>query len=215
MKLTLSILAIALVAMMYSCGEKAKEIKDAMELVEKAPEMAQNMETSQAKAEQKWAERKQKGDTLAMNFKELQKFLPSSVSGYTTEEPAGESVNMSGLSFSQASGKFSRTAGDGSSEDITVEIMDYNAQSALFTAAAFWWISGFSREDGNGFERGFDPGVANCYGYEKYTKASKEAELTLAVGYRFIVVIKGDNQNNTEFLKSIAKSMNLNAMAGL
>jgi hypothetical protein len=215
MKYVYSLLVIATLVLVSACGEKAKEVKDLMEFAQKAPEMGKQMENAQAQAEQRWNDRKQKGDTLALNFKELQKYLPASISGYTAEVPGGESVNMAGMSFSQASIKFAKPAADGSTEYFSIDIMDYNAQSALFSAASFWWISGFSREDGNGFERGFDPGVKDCYGFEKFTNSSKEAEITLAVGYRFIVQIKADNQTGTDFAKGVIKSMNLSALAGM
>ena len=50
--------------------------------------------------------RRAKGDTLAMHYTELQKFLPTVLDGYTAKEPDGSTVNMMGASYSNAEIRF-------------------------------------------------------------------------------------------------------------
>ena len=83
--------------------EEDTEVKNALDLITKAPKIAENMEKGVKEAEKRREERVKKGDTLAMNYKDLQKYLPKSPKGFEPDGgPKGESVNMQGLSFSSA-----------------------------------------------------------------------------------------------------------------
>lgn len=201
-----------IIALLFSgCGEKMKQMKDAAEFAQKAPEMAKNIEQSQDAAKKAREERVKKGDTLAMPYQKLQEYMPASISGYTAEEPAGESVNMQGVSYSMASRRYVQGSGDNESE-IEISIMDYNAVESMYAAAAFW-VAGYSREDSKSFDRTFDPGIKNVYGLEHYDKVNKRVEVTFAVGYRFLVSIKATNQPNTDLVKRVAGSMKLKDLA--
>ncbi len=213
MKLLFSLIIGLFALILVSCGEKAKEIKDAVELAQKAPEMAKNMQSAQDISKVRWEERKKKGDTLSLPFKKLEEFIPASIIGYKSEDPAGQNMNMQGLSYSESSRKYVKENAGGVAEDIEIKLVDYNATQDLFSAAFFWMSTNFSREDGNGYERTIDIGVKEVPGFEKYTKSSKTAELTFAVGYRFILTIRAENQANTDFTKSIARSMKLADLA--
>jgi hypothetical protein len=50
-------------------------------------------------------------------------------------------------------------------------------------------------------------------GWELLDKRRKRAELTLAVSDRILLVIKADQQSNTEFVKAVALSMKLKELA--
>jgi len=213
MKLLLTLIIALFAFILVSCGEKAKEMKDALELAQKAPEMAKNMQSAQDASKVRWEERKKKGDTLSLPFKKLEEFIPPTISGYKSEEPAGQNMNMQGLSYSESSRRYVKENATGAAEDIEIKLVDYNATQDLFSAAFFWMSTNFSREDANGYERTIDIGVKEVPGFEKYTKSSKTAELTFAVGYRFILTIRVENQANTDFAKSIAKSMRLADLA--
>ena len=212
MKLLYIALFVMFAIILSSCGEKAKEIKDAVELAQKAPEMAKNMQNAQDASKARWDERKKKGDTLALPFKKLEEFIPASINGYKSEDPAGQNINMQGLSYSESSRRYTKE-NNGQAEDIEIKLIDYNATYDMFAAAFFWMSTNFSREDANGFEKSLDIGIKDVPGFEKYSKSSKTAELTFAVGYRFILTIRVENQTNTDFAKSIAKSMKLAELA--
>lgn len=211
---SVSLLIIGLFAfVLISCGEKAREMKNAMELAKNAPEIAKNMEKSQNAAQAKIDERKKKGDTLAMPFQKLQQYLPTSLAGYKAETPGGESMNMPGMSYSSATIRFSKE-NSATEDNVTVELFDYNQVGAMFTAATLW-MSGFSREDAKGYEKTFNPGVNNVFGFEKFEKERKYAEVTFAIGYRFVLTIKGYNQTNGDNLINLGKSMKLGELAGM
>lgn len=186
-----------------SCGEKVKEIKDVVEYAKKATEISDQVENYQQRAESKWKERQKKGDTLSLNFKQLQKYLPESVSGYITEQPGGETTNMPGFSFSEAWRNFRMDSDDGGFIDY--RIVDYNSSTGMFSAIAFVWMTGYSRETSDGYEKTFDTGVKDSYGWEQWNNESGIAEVKIAVAYRFIIQVTMDKQKDTEFAKSLAK----------
>lgn len=198
--------------MLFSCGEKVQELKTAAEVIQKAPEISNNIEKSQKEAEQIRAERKKRNDLNAMPYTKLQGYLPASIDGYKGEEPAGESIDMQGLSYSNASRNYTKTNADGTTDQIEINILDYNSVESMFGAAAFW-VVGISKEDSHSKEKTFQTNIPYTYGYEKFLKESKEVEIHYAVAYRFIIQIRGTNQKDTEFLKTLAAKMKLDELA--
>jgi hypothetical protein len=212
------LLTVALFISISACGEKSKDIddiKNAINIVKNAPEAAKKAESTLDKAQKVWEQRRAKGDTIPINFRELQKFLPDELAGYTAKEPKGETMNMRGISYSEASRRYERMSDDGKQEFITMSILDYNAAVSMFTAAAAWWSSGYSLENADGFAKSFDPGIDNCYGYEEYNSKRKEAKITLALAYRYIFTIEGSNLPDTDKLKDILKQVNIEKLARL
>ena len=139
-------------------------------------------EANQARRE----ERRKRGDTLAMPYQDLQKYLPESISGYTSQEPTGSSMNMTGMSYSTAARRYTKTGANGE-ESVEVTIMDYNASADLYAGLTSIWGTNFSMEDQNGYSRSFDAGVKDVAGWEHYDKQGKNSEVTNAVGGRFIL----------------------------
>lgn len=207
------------VAFLFSCGgnenSDIKQTMDAINNMGKLADAAQNVEDHQKVAAEKIAARKAKGDTLAVHFEKLQAYLPSSISGYTPEKPYGQSVNMGGFSFSEASRKFVKKNSDGSEDYIEVKLVDYNQAYEIYSGLTIWISSGMSVENSDGYERGFKPGPEYVYGWEKYSKGNKNAEIFMAIGFRFLLSIESNNQNDTETLKSIANGINLKELAAM
>ena len=215
MKTLILLLAALVLIGLNSCGEKTKEVEKAIDIAKKAPDIAEKYEKTQNKAEQVWKERKERGDTLAVNFHKLQEFLPEEIPGYTAEKPTGESMNMMGVSYSEAKRKYIKKLDDGNNETIEITILDYNSASNLYTAATAMWLTNYSYENEQGFGKSFHPEVPDSFGFEEYKTNSKTATVTLAVAYRFIVTIEGTNQKDTENIKQMLKSINLSGLAKL
>lgn len=202
-----------------SCGsgEKKAESKDqskdenkTMSGADSKSNIGNKAKTSSNSNEEKMKERRAKGDTLAMPYTELQKYLPSSVDGYKAEKPNGATINMMKMSYSSADIKFKKDNGDW----VKVTIVDYNQAYNLYTAATAMWTMGMSidtpEEKMNSIN--FDNTVG---GWEVYKKNRKDATVTLGVGSRFWVNIEANNQNDTEMIKSIAKTMDLSKLSTL
>jgi hypothetical protein len=214
MKKLLLVVALFSGLMFFSCGEKVDDLKTVAEVIQKAPEVAANIEKSSKEAEIVKAERKKRNDVGALPYAKLQTYLITKLDGYKAEEPSGETIDMQGLSYSNASITFNKTNSDGTEDFIEINILDYNSVETMFTAAAYW-VGGITKEDTRTIEKSLTTNIPYTYGSEKYLKDTKEVELNYAVAYRFIVQIRGNNQKDTEFLKSIASKMKLAELAKL
>ena len=96
-------LVIPFLLFIMACGGRDKGVEKNEDLsVTDVPEVAKKMGEEVKQAQDRWAERKAKGDTLAMPYKDLQAYLPD-VNGYTKDGgPKGSQVNMPGMgSWSQ------------------------------------------------------------------------------------------------------------------
>ena len=213
------IIATVLTVYFISCGESEEEKKQKEEqkkvikglggalggLIKAGTEMAKSAKQS----ENKMKERRAKGDTLALHYTELQKYLPT-ISGYTMAEPDGGSVNMNGMSYSNAEGKYKNEKG----KRVTVSIVDYNQAYALYSTATAMWAMGLSVDSKSEKACGFKIDESRG-GWESYKKKSKKAEVTLGVGDRFWIHVEADDQENTDFVKEIAKSIDLTKLAAI
>lgn len=211
MKVLYHSIYLLLFLLLFSCGEKVDELKKAAEFVQKAPEIAENMEKSANEAQAIREQRVKRGDTLAMHYEKLQSYLPGSIHGYEAEEPSGESINSMGFSYSTASRRYVQKGGD-MSKEIEISILDYVAVESLFMAATYW-LNGYSRENAESYDRTFDTGIKNVFALEHFEKKDKRGEITYGVGYRFIITIRGNHIDNTDILKNIVKSMKLEELA--
>ena len=123
MKKGLFLLGCITLIFILSCNNKPGNNSDEDEIVneEKNTEPAVVKDNVQSNA--RWEERKAKGDTLAMPYKDLQAYLPQ-INGYSNQGgPKGSQMNVPGMgSWSQAEQEYEN--GD---KRITVSIFDYNS----------------------------------------------------------------------------------------
>ncbi len=214
-KILNTIICAALVGGLVSCGNKEQEEKEKAEIksvgsaLGSLMKMGKEMEKSQKESQGKLAERRAKGDTLAMPYAELQKLLPATIEGFKTEEPNGGSVNMTGMSYSNAEGKYTKGG-----EWVKISIVDYNQAYGLYSAATAMWAMGMSVDTPNEKANGMKLDD-NIGGWEVYQKKTKKAAVTLGVGERFWVNVEASGQENTEWVKSIAKSIDLSKLAAM
>ncbi|MCU0447110.1 MAG: hypothetical protein MUE85_19620 [Microscillaceae bacterium] len=149
------------------------------------------------------ADRKKKGDTLAIPYKELQKYLPKELKGYTLAgEMKGQQMNMQGMSFSRAEASYQK--GD---DRLDVSLNDYNQAFGLLQMLTMAWSMGISEENDNGKSGVIT--LAGHKGWEEYSKSGKEAKVLLAINERFFIEARAENQSDTEFLKSVVQSIDL------
>lgn len=188
-------------------AQKAQEGYNNLEKLSKAGEQLEaNMEASKTRR----AEREQHGDTLALPYKDLQSYLPADVSGYAAQEPSGQSMKVSAMSFSTAERKFTKD-----STDVDVKLVDYNGANQLFQGASMMFSLGLESEDSESLVRSAPLKLDGVKGIETLHKKSNEAELTLAVGDRFIVTITGTNQKDFALVEDVAQRMDLAKLAKL
>ncbi|MCH8318582.1 MAG: hypothetical protein IIA88_08810 [Bacteroidetes bacterium] len=210
MKTSKSVLLLAFPFLLFSCGEKVKEAKQAYNILSNLQETAQNMEKTVEEAEKKRQERIAKGDTLAMHYKDLQKYLPENVSGYSAEgDPAGTSMNMSGMSYSMCEQTFVNDAGD----QVKIALMDYNGAYQLYQGVLAVYSMSISIETDEEKMQSIQLSNEDIKGWEVLKKKDKKASVFFGISGRFYLSIEADNQEDTELIKSIAEDMDLKELS--
>lgn len=206
-------LLIALPLLILSCGSEPKEEEIENIDVEKNPlgalmKMGKNMAESAEKMEKKMKDNK---NAKAIHYEELLKYLPESIDGYQINgEPKGASMDAQGMSYSSAEIEFKNKEGN----RIDIALLDYNAAFNMYTMATAMWSSGFKIDTSEEFAQSISFGE-NINGWESFKKKSNHANIAIGIGDRFLLTIDGDNQEGTDNLKEIAKSMDLDALASL
>ncbi|MCY7352726.1 MAG: hypothetical protein LH606_19050 [Cytophagaceae bacterium] len=192
------------VALLTSC-EGIQKAKEAANAVSVAKNYAMNLGEGQKKME----ERRAKGDTLALPYADLQKYLPASVGGYEKDgEPEGQTMNMPGASYSVAAQNYKK-----GEQTLKISITDYNGAQALYGMATAMMSSGFSSENADEKIGGIDLGVGK--GWEDIKKKDKTASVVVGLSDRFFVQAEASNQENADFVKDVVKSMELSKLASL
>ncbi|MGA2296164.1 MAG: hypothetical protein ABSG15_01270 [FCB group bacterium] len=209
MKYLITTLILVGFIVLSGCGEKMKEMQQTMDVLKKAPEAVQNMANDTKAAEQKRKDRVKSGDTLAMPYQELQKYLPESIGGYTAQEPKGSTTNMTGFSVTEVSRRFVKPGANGSENFVDVEMTDYNQAEQMYAGLTAIWALGISVESNEKSEKSYKPDYPNSLGFESYDKIHKNATLNIGLGWRFFVKIEANNQSSCDFIKGIANSMKL------
>lgn len=201
-----------------ACGgsekEKSTEEKNSSEKSDEnssSEESSYKVSQAESAASKKLEARRKKGDTLAMPYKDLQKYLPKSVKGYDLDgEMKGQTMNMQGTSFSTAEAQYKK--GD---EEIEIVIIDYNNAYQMYTGLTSMWAMGMSVDNDDQKAGVITLKNNSIKGWENFNKGSKSAELLLGVSERFYITIKAEKQTDTNFIKSVAESLDLDKLAAL
>ena len=116
----------------------------------------------------------------------LQSRFPNAIGDLLREADATESVNTVGIGISMAQAKYRKA-----SQRVTMTITDIGSMSQLLAAQAPWTRMEFDRTTAGGYSRtvriGRDKGVES----ESRSGGRLRTELSVVVGNRFIVNIKG------------------------
>lgn len=196
---------------LIGCGEKAREVKDAASAIEAVAAAAPTIEATQKEAEQFQADRRSKGDTIAMGYADLQKLLPSAPDGYKAEgEPGGESQSMAGFSMSQAEQTFTKPAGaEGNAPSIHVTLVDFGGTQAAYGMMALPMMMNISREDAHQRMRTLKMDTPHTWGSEEYNKDTRDSKVAAVTRYRYAITVEARNQAGDEsaLLKRIAEDI--------
>lgn len=208
MKYIAYLFSILLIASITACGggsEEEEEIEVSKNPLQALMKMGQEME-KQAKLME---ERQKDGNVEAIHYEELYNYLPESISGYERGEPTGASIEAQGMSYSSAEVRY--TSDDG---DLKVVILDYYAAFGLYTMATSAWMAGIKidtpEETASGVKFSDE-----AKGWQSFRKKSGKASIVLGIGSRFMLTVEADNQEDTEYVKEVVKSMDLDGLASL
>lgn len=137
-------------------------------------------------------------------FQTLQSHLPK-VSGWEMDEPEGERMNMP-VPFSQVETNYKK--GD---VRINAKIVDTGFAQLLVAPWSMMLATGYSRETSSGYEKATT--VSGNPAIEKWDKSSKNGELDVFVGKRFMVTIEGHDLDDMKQLQEFASNFNFGAIA--
>lgn len=202
----------AMILAFSSCKSKDKKTEDNTAITDtKSTESKNASAAGDENKNARWEQRKAKGDTLALPYKDLQAYLPE-ISGYTKDGgPKGSQMNMPGMG-SWSEGEQNYVSGE---KRVSVKIVDYNASFQTFQGLTAMYSMAFSAEDDTKKQQKLDLGMKDVSAYETLYKTEKRAELVIVIADRFFVTIDSDGDNEEGFIKSVAKSINLEKMAGM
>jgi hypothetical protein len=194
-------LIVAGITLLVSCGSNEIEEKDDKLSVTEVKAVAENANKEIEKAKDRNAERRTKGDTVAMHYKDLQAYLPEIASYAKSGGPKGNMVNMPGAgSWSEVQQKYNN--GD---KKITVKIVDYNGSEAGFSGIKGLYQMGGASEDDEKKSGSIDLGIKDVAAFETVYKQKPRARLTLIITDRFMVNIESTGSNDMDMLTPIAK----------
>ena len=137
-------------------------------------------------------------------FQTLQSHLPT-VSGWEMGEPQGERMTMP-VPFSQVEATYKKD-----DARMQVKIVDTGFAQLLMAPWSMMMASGYSRESSNGYEKATT--INGNPGIEKWNKGSKNGEVDILVGKRFMVSIEGHDIDGIKPVQDFASSMNFGAIA--
>ncbi|EMR02176.1 hypothetical protein ADICEAN_02690 [Cesiribacter andamanensis AMV16] len=193
---------------LFSCGGNTQDQQETESYEYSAEEDTQYTGAEETPAQKRYAERRAKGDTLAMHYKELQKFLPNEIRGFSREgEIEGSSMNMEDGSYSMASQRYRK-----GEEDLTITLIDYNNAIDMYEGLSGAWASGMSYEDDNQKANGVSLLNNKAKGMEVFAKKDNRCELMAGIAARFYLQIKVNNTTNASLCREIAEGLNLSAL---
>ena len=149
-------------------------------------------------------------EQATLNFKDLQKFLPTAdIPGFTKGKPGGQTSSMMGMSTSEATLMYRK--GD---ESIEVKISDMAGIPFASMGAAVMGATEFENQTENGYEKSIK--IQGFGGTEKVeTGEYKSAEINLFVANRFIINLQAREIGETALLYKLIEGMNLGELAKL
>lgn len=168
----------------------------------------EKMEEAEAEGKAQRAQRNEKGDTLALTPETLKSYLPKRFDGYRALDSGfvGTPYQLSGASYSSVSQDYQK---EGSFLKITLD--DYNGKESDFASSVKLWTTGLRVDDQR--TRAGSVKIAEHWGWEIYDKRTKKAELMLAISDRLLLSLIASNQENTDFIKEVAESLDLDELS--
>ena len=141
-----------------------------------------------------------------VTFQALMTVLPK-VSGWEMGEPEGERMT-SPMPFSQTEATYTK----GESQ-VDVKIVDTGFAQMLVAPWSMMMAMGYSKESTSGYEKATT--IGSNPGFERWQKNSKNGELNIFVGKRFLVTVQGNDIADTKVLHDFAGQMDFGKLAAL
>ncbi len=210
--------------LLFSCDkineakEKVGETKEAFNnlknLTEKTKDFVENFEENMDKSNARAAERKKRGDTVAMHYEKLGAMFPESIGDFNMDGELNGSTNkMAGMSQSVAKQIYVNDEGD----KLTIEIKDFNGSATTYVTGvmAAYMMEGYEIDDSNQHVKTFKLSD-DIKGMKTYGKKNKKAQVDLMVTDRFHINLSMENQESWDkALEIIQEEMALDGLVEL
>lgn len=141
----------------------------------------------------------------SIDFEVLKGLLPE-IPGWTRSSPRGEQTTMP-FKISKASARYQKDE-----STINIEILDSSLNQLILAPFTMFMTMGFEERSDDGFKRATKIGGSPAF--EEWKTQSKDGEISVVVGNRFIVSVKGDNIENIEVVRKAVQAVDLNKLAG-
>ena len=176
----------ALLVLCAACGKKEQPVTEGKELSKNPIAALGQVQDAVKKATDAAKEAENQKPVDPVHFSKLIELLPAAPSGWTaTGEPKGETASAMGFKISDAERDYSAKE---EGKSVHVKIVDGAYNTMMY--AGITMAAQFSRESTDGYEKGVT--IAGNPGIEKWTKATKDAQLSILVGKRFLIEIHGN-----------------------
>ena len=151
------------------------------------------------------------GSFEPIDFRKLKEALPQELAGFEKGESSGEKNNAFGIAVSEAKQSFRLPDG---SKSVRFEITDPGSLAGPFALANMWMNVDIDKETNSGYEKTSTVGGRKLH--EKWNKSSKQAEVHLVVGNRFMVEVeaRGLDMNDVKALLNKIDIAKLESMKG-
>ncbi|RMF22070.1 MAG: hypothetical protein D6765_14770 [Bacteroidetes bacterium] len=143
-----------------------------------------------------------------VHFRKLQEFLPEKSGDFSLVDKSGETAGGFGVTVSTAKGELR----DEDNRTIFIELVDTGGIGMAVMGMAAWSNVVVDKEDSRGYERTSTLNGYKCF--EKYRHDGPNAELSILIANRYVLVLRGRNVTMEE-LKAIAEDLDLDNLARL
>jgi len=183
------VVGIAAAVTLMGCGKSAqqKKLEEAAKAAEQAGQTLQEGASKMAEAMKGLEGGDKEGKTVEpVDFRELKALLPEKAAGMARSEIKGERNAVMGIKVSEASAEYATEEGS----SIRIKIMDMGSVSGFVGLATVAWAHAeVDSETETGYEK--TTTFSGHKAFEKFDNASKEGQLNILVGQRFVVEIEG------------------------
>jgi len=195
MKTTLLTTTLITASLIIGCSKKEDA---AMKAAEAGQQAAQQMAQAQTAAANKTP-------GVAVPAKTLASFLPT-ISGYTLQgEPETMEMDMSGVKYTNAVGKFKN-----GEKEISVTMFDYNNIAGL--SAAYSTMLNMNMETND--ESWHTEKINGFPAWIDWKKKNNEGNIGVVVNDRIFIIVEGRDGVSQDELKSAASAINFSGIAG-
>jgi hypothetical protein len=206
------VVAIAAAVAVMGCGKSAqqKKLEEAAKAMEQAGKSLQEGANQMAEGMKQLEGDGKEGKAVEpVDFRELKVLLPERAAGIARSEIKGERNAVMGIKVSEASAEYATEEGS----SIRIKIMDMGSVSGIVGLATVAWSHAeIDSETETGYEK--TTTFSGHKAFEKFDTASKDGQLSILVGGRFVVEVEGSNVTMDQ-LKTTAGQIDLGKLESM